>query len=184
MATLGEKRHCSSCSAKFYDLGKRPCTCPKCGFSFDPDAEASSKPKKRARRIEDFKDDKAAKKKKPKVASSDDELGGLDLSAFGDVEEAEDAGVEIEAIDDLGGDDNIESLSDLEERERDEDSVDGDENDEESLMEGLEDSADILDKPIDEDEDDEDDEDEDEDEDEDLDEEDEKPSRKKAKKRR
>jgi uncharacterized protein (TIGR02300 family) len=33
---LGEKQLCPSCGAKFYDLGKRPAKCPKCGNSFDP----------------------------------------------------------------------------------------------------------------------------------------------------
>jgi uncharacterized protein (TIGR02300 family) len=28
---LGSKRVCVSCSAKFYDLGKVPAVCPKCG---------------------------------------------------------------------------------------------------------------------------------------------------------
>lgn len=37
---LGEKQMCPSCGAKFYDLGKRPAKCPKCGNTFDPlDAE-------------------------------------------------------------------------------------------------------------------------------------------------
>lgn len=31
---LGTKRVCASCSAKFYDLGKDPITCPKCGAEF------------------------------------------------------------------------------------------------------------------------------------------------------
>ncbi len=33
---LGEKQLCLSCGAKFYDLGRRPAVCPKCGNSFDP----------------------------------------------------------------------------------------------------------------------------------------------------
>lgn len=33
---LGEKQMCPSCGAKFYDLGKRPAKCPKCGNTFDP----------------------------------------------------------------------------------------------------------------------------------------------------
>ncbi|VAV98205.1 hypothetical protein MNBD_ALPHA06-333 [hydrothermal vent metagenome] len=37
-ADLGEKRVCAECNAKFYDLNKRPVVCPKCGFSYDPDA--------------------------------------------------------------------------------------------------------------------------------------------------
>lgn len=36
-AELGNKQTCLSCAAKFYDLGKRPATCPKCGHAFDPD---------------------------------------------------------------------------------------------------------------------------------------------------
>lgn len=34
---LGGKRVCAECSAKFFDLKKRPVVCPKCSFSFDPD---------------------------------------------------------------------------------------------------------------------------------------------------
>jgi uncharacterized protein (TIGR02300 family) len=34
-AELGTKRHCGSCGAKFYDLGKTPILCPKCGSVFE-----------------------------------------------------------------------------------------------------------------------------------------------------
>ena len=34
---LGAKQICPNCQAKFYDLGKRPAHCPKCGNEFDPD---------------------------------------------------------------------------------------------------------------------------------------------------
>src|SRR5580704_8999673 len=37
-ADLGTKRVCPSCNARFYDLQKRPIECPKCQFSFDPEA--------------------------------------------------------------------------------------------------------------------------------------------------
>src|ERR1700691_3468045 len=37
-ADLGTKRACPSCAARFYDLTKRPIECPKCGFSFEPEA--------------------------------------------------------------------------------------------------------------------------------------------------
>jgi uncharacterized protein (TIGR02300 family) len=37
-ADLGTKRACPSCSARFYDLTKRPIECPKCGFSYEPEA--------------------------------------------------------------------------------------------------------------------------------------------------
>jgi uncharacterized protein (TIGR02300 family) len=32
---LGTKRQCGGCGAKFYDLGKDPITCPKCGTVFE-----------------------------------------------------------------------------------------------------------------------------------------------------
>src|ERR1700704_816441 len=35
---LGLKRVCPSCAARFYDLQKRPIECPKCQFSFEPEA--------------------------------------------------------------------------------------------------------------------------------------------------
>jgi uncharacterized protein (TIGR02300 family) len=37
-ADLGIKRVCPSCTARFYDLQKRPIECPKCAFSFEPEA--------------------------------------------------------------------------------------------------------------------------------------------------
>jgi uncharacterized protein (TIGR02300 family) len=37
-ADLGTKRACPSCNARFYDLGKRPIECPKCGFSYEPES--------------------------------------------------------------------------------------------------------------------------------------------------
>ena len=36
---LGTKQVCPSCEARFYDLNKRPCVCPKCGKEFDPEDE-------------------------------------------------------------------------------------------------------------------------------------------------
>lgn len=39
-AELGVKRICPSCGARFYDLMKRPIECPKCKFSFEPEALA------------------------------------------------------------------------------------------------------------------------------------------------
>ena len=34
---LGAKQICPTCSSKFYDLGRRPAHCPKCGADFDPE---------------------------------------------------------------------------------------------------------------------------------------------------
>ena len=35
---LGTKRQCLSCGAKYYDLGKDPATCPRCGAVFQAPA--------------------------------------------------------------------------------------------------------------------------------------------------
>lgn len=37
-AEFGTKRVCPSCGARFYDLAKRPIECPKCSFTFEPEA--------------------------------------------------------------------------------------------------------------------------------------------------
>lgn len=42
-ATWGAKRTCPSCSARFYDLGRAPIVCPKCGGSFEPEAFVKSR---------------------------------------------------------------------------------------------------------------------------------------------
>ncbi len=34
-ASWGTKRTCQSCAARFYDLGKSPIKCPKCGREHD-----------------------------------------------------------------------------------------------------------------------------------------------------
>lgn len=47
---LGAKQLCPNCQAKFYDLGKRPATCPKCQTSFDPE-EALRSRRVRARTV-------------------------------------------------------------------------------------------------------------------------------------
>jgi len=45
---LGAKQICPVCTSKFYDLGRRPATCPKCGTQFDPE-EALKNRRVRAR---------------------------------------------------------------------------------------------------------------------------------------
>src|SRR6185312_6935247 len=37
-ADLGIKRVCPNCTARFYDLQKRPIECPKCEYSFEPES--------------------------------------------------------------------------------------------------------------------------------------------------
>lgn len=46
---LGTKQVCPNDQTKFYDLGRRPATCPKCGFQFDPEEALKSRVRSRAR---------------------------------------------------------------------------------------------------------------------------------------
>jgi len=48
-AELGTKRHCGSCGAKFYDLGKSPIICPKCGTTFEVVAVSATARREAAR---------------------------------------------------------------------------------------------------------------------------------------
>ena len=46
---LGTKQVCPNDQTKFYDLNRRPATCPKCGFQFDPEEALKSRVRSRAR---------------------------------------------------------------------------------------------------------------------------------------
>ena len=54
---LGVKRICGSCGAKFYDLGKTPIICPKCGTQYEeitsPKPSAPVAPVKEAPEVEE-----------------------------------------------------------------------------------------------------------------------------------
>lgn len=83
----GVKRICPSCSTRYYDMRKTPPTCPNCGTVFDPEALLRSR---RARPIP------ADDTKKAPVAVADDE--GIAVEADDEVEETVDA-VEEEDLD-------------------------------------------------------------------------------------
>ena len=55
---LGVKRICGSCGAKFYDLGKTPIICPKCGTPYEeiasPKPSAPVAPVEEAPEVEDI----------------------------------------------------------------------------------------------------------------------------------
>ncbi len=60
---LGVKRHCQECDVKFYDLGRTPITCPKCGAVFKVET-----PRKSARAVRSAAP--AEKKEKKPIASA------------------------------------------------------------------------------------------------------------------
>jgi len=98
---LGIKRSCLNCAAHFYDLGRDPIICPKCGHQHT----AESFMKMRRARPGTPDDRKVAAKRKPEVVAGDevpaDEIG---FEADTEDEDSEDV---IEDTSDLGDDDDI-----------------------------------------------------------------------------
>lgn len=116
---LGAKRQCQSCATKFYDLGRNPITCPKCGAIFQVVAFA-----------------RAAARVEPEEAE-DEEKEGVETVSLDEVEAEENAAETIDVDDAVEIDDEDEDDTFLEEEEGEEDDVagliDGDiETDEES----------------------------------------------------
>ena len=71
MATpeLGAKQICPNCQAKFYDLGRRPATCPKCATVFDPEEAVRSRRMRARTTVPDYEtdDEKPAKVVNPEA---------------------------------------------------------------------------------------------------------------------
>ena len=67
---LGAKQICPNCQAKFYDLNRRPATCPKCGTAFDPEEAVRSR---RMRARSAAPDYEADEEKPPQVRDADAE---------------------------------------------------------------------------------------------------------------
>jgi uncharacterized protein (TIGR02300 family) len=112
---LGTKRTCQHCGARFYDLGRTPITCPKCGYEHSADMFNRMK---RARPAE-------AVVRAPKRSAEEDvvvaEGEDLDIEVEDVVEEEEEA--EFEDASELGEDDEdvAEVVENLDEGESDED---------------------------------------------------------------
>ncbi len=87
MPELGTKYECTSCSTKFYDMGRADAICPKCGLN--PLTEEVEEI------VEDEPDDEPdAAEDEPEAVEgetpSDDEEDGVDLDEDGDGNEGED----------------------------------------------------------------------------------------------
>lgn len=142
---LGAKQICPNCSAKFYDLNRRPAACPKCGETFDPE-EAVRNRRVRARvATPDYEADEE-KEEKPKVESEDgfedevDETPEIDEAVEADPIEtddddaeadpaapavpADDLGVDFAEEEDVADDDDVPFIED-EDEDFPEDEIDG-----------------------------------------------------------
>lgn len=71
---LGTKQICPNCTAKFYDLMKRPAHCPKCAFEFDPEeALRTRRTRVRPAAPDEYNDDDTEDQVKGKAAGDEDE---------------------------------------------------------------------------------------------------------------
>jgi uncharacterized protein (TIGR02300 family) len=73
-AELGTKRECPECAVKYYDLGRNPCVCPKCGASLEPDVA----PPAPVHKVETPKTDKKAD-----VAPASEKVETVSLEVIG-----------------------------------------------------------------------------------------------------
>jgi len=125
-ADFGQKRLCSACSTRFYDLGKNPAKCPKCGTMNDAAAPVKVRRNRKPAALAVDNDDplvkaKAAVKPPPKPKKPVKEIEDVDLEEFEDIETL-DAEEDIEEIEEM---EDIETLEVLEEAGQSE-PVDGD----------------------------------------------------------
>jgi uncharacterized protein (TIGR02300 family) len=74
---LGAKQICPNCQSKFYDLGRRPAVCPKCGTSFDPEEALRSRRVRARTTAPDYE----AEEEKPAKPAVDPEADGYEDEA-------------------------------------------------------------------------------------------------------
>ena len=130
MATpeLGAKQICPNSQAKFYDLGRRPATCPKCGTAFDPEEAVRSRRMKARSTVPDYEadDEKPAKTVDPDVEGFEDEpdeTPEIDQAAAAEPIETDEEGGD-EPAPAAGGDDlGVDFAEDEVEGEAEDDSV-------------------------------------------------------------
>ena len=140
----GAKRTCPKCDARFYDLGKNPAKCPKCGVEHD--VTVAVKPRRGRGKaahsnVDEGKEKKAEAKKIKKPVK---EIEDIDLEEFEDIETI-DAEEEIEELEEIEDIDNLEVL------EKADDGKPDDENDSDAtLVEG--DADEVLIDNVEEDE--------------------------------
>lgn len=98
-ATLGTKRICPSCGARFYDLDRSPIACPKCASEFAPEDFVKSRRSRAASAA-------AAAKGKGKPPKPDPKAPIEDGEAVVDSTDEEDEDV-IEDTSELGEDEDV-----------------------------------------------------------------------------
>jgi uncharacterized protein (TIGR02300 family) len=103
----GVKRTCQSCGARFYDMGRSPIICPKCGTAVE--TEVTFKPRRQAAPVVEAKAPPPVRDEEMvDLEDAAEELDVADEDAdLGEIEaEEEDEGDLIEDASDLGEDDD------------------------------------------------------------------------------
>lgn len=138
---LGTKQICPNCQSKFYDLGKRPAHCPKCGTDFDPEEVVRTRRVRSRAVMPDYED----AEEKPAPAPSEDgfeeeadETPEIDAAIEGEPIEAdedgddaaatppgEDLGVDFAEDEDLAEEDDDVPFLEDEDDDFSEDEIDG-----------------------------------------------------------
>ncbi len=120
----GLKRICPSCGNRYYDLNKRPVTCPSCATEFTGEQKVKARRGRAAIVEEDDTNGPATAAKKGAAANDEDEVeGDADTVSLDEVEALEEGddtdedAIEIEDLDDVDDDliDDEEVEDDVEE---------------------------------------------------------------------
>ena len=108
MTDRGLKRICASCGTKFYDFGKLPVICPKCGAEFTGEVEVKSRRGRSSITPDTVKRDEIEAKNREAMEDDDDTISLDDLD-----EDDDDLDDDLD-IDDIDEDDeDDDDLSDL-----------------------------------------------------------------------
>ncbi len=121
---LGTKRECPECAVKYYDLGRSPCACPKCGTSFEPDVAPPSRAAKAEKPKVKEKTEAAPAVEKAEVVSLD-ELGAEEQDGEENMEDSDEAALaDIDIPDEDDEDDDETETNDVFLDTEDDDSTD------------------------------------------------------------
>jgi uncharacterized protein (TIGR02300 family) len=133
---LGTKQICPQCQAKFYDLGRRPAHCPKCGSEFDPDEAVRNRRVRARTAAPDFEaDEERADQVRGGAAEADeeeeetvtpelDEVADEPAASDDDEDGAEPGASSPDALGEFSDDEEVEEADDVPFLEEDEDDFD------------------------------------------------------------
>src|SRR5579871_6687249 len=116
-ADLGTKRACPSCNARFYDLAKRPIECPKCGFSYEPEALFKQRRSRAAETAEEAPLNVAATGEDEDEEAEEEEAEAESGMSVVDADEAE--GIEDIEVEDDEDEEDDDLLGEVEDEEDD-----------------------------------------------------------------